>query len=331
MHLQKIILQEERNVSLDVYLQSAEGMLCPRRPGMVILPGGAYATHVFTDVDPAAFVWLKAGFQVFVLHYSTGRHAQWPNPLKDYEDAMDIIRSRNEEWNVDPDKIAVAGFSAGGHLAGCAATMSRQKPNAAILGYAPLEESTVRFVLPSAPDVVSAVDDTTCPCFLFHTRNDNRVPVRNSVNFMAALTEHGISYESHIYAFGPHGISVCESSILHPDASVCSRAPRWTEDSIEWLRDIFGTCRRGVLTSPPVLSARVDGNRDKYLSVDCTIGYLLDKQEARTVLTPVLDRLNAALPAYYSSTLRSMAPYLALSEEFILKTDTMLCQIKNLL
>ena len=70
------------------------------------------------------------------MRYSIKEDAKWPNPLEDYEEAMELIRSKSEEWNVYEDKIALIGFSAGGHLAASAATMSINRPNAAILGYA---------------------------------------------------------------------------------------------------------------------------------------------------------------------------------------------------
>ncbi|WP_049783368.1 alpha/beta hydrolase fold domain-containing protein [Mahella australiensis] len=83
-----------------------------------------------------AFEYLRAGYHAFVLRYSIKENAVWPNPLNDYEQAIELIRSRAEEWHIYEDKIAVLRFSAGGHLALAAATMSKNRPNAALLGYA---------------------------------------------------------------------------------------------------------------------------------------------------------------------------------------------------
>lgn len=80
------------------------------------------------EADPIAFPYLKAGYQAFILRYSVGKDSVWPNPMNDYEEAMELIREKSEEWHVLTDKIAVIGFSAGGILAGCAATMS-EKPS----------------------------------------------------------------------------------------------------------------------------------------------------------------------------------------------------------
>ena len=124
-----------------------------------------------------ALSYLKAGFQAFILRYSVGEDAVWPNPLDDYEQAMGLIRERAEEWNLYQDKIAVVGFSAGGHLAAAAAVMGVNRPNAAVLGYA-VTGTDVRACCRTAPDTVSAVDGSTPPCFLFSSRTDNVVRLR---------------------------------------------------------------------------------------------------------------------------------------------------------
>lgn len=66
------------------------------------------------EADPVALAYLEAGFQAFVLRYSVGEGVVWPMPLEDYEQAMELLRAKAEEWSLYPDKIAVAGFSAGG-------------------------------------------------------------------------------------------------------------------------------------------------------------------------------------------------------------------------
>jgi acetyl esterase/lipase len=197
-----------------------------------------------------AQVYLQAGYQVFILRYSVKEHAKWPNPLKDYEQAMGLIRSKADEWHIYPDKIAVVGFSAGGHLAASAAAMSvpEARPNAAILGYPVTEADTVAWCEATAPDAVAAVDKDTCPCFIFHARDDGLVPMSNTLSFLNALDKANISYEAHIYAFGGHGYSLGTPALGVFD--ICSRAPRWIFDSIEWLKDIMGDFGPDGLTSP---------------------------------------------------------------------------------
>ena len=211
-----------------------------------------------------------------------------PNPLEDYEQAMELIRSRAEEWNLYPDKVAVIGFSAGGHLAACAATMARNKPNAAILGYAVTEGEIAQECEKSAPDVVSRVDKNTCPCFLFATRTDQVVPISNSTNFINALVRHGVMFESHIYAYGPHGFSVGNAAVLKPGTKICSCAPHWAADSIEWLGDMFGNFGSGEFTEPEC-GRTLNGDREDFLSVDCTMGHLMTNEQAREILIPMLE------------------------------------------
>lgn len=291
MKVESIILNKKRNVTLTAYIQDTEGeyRYVVKRPGILVLPGGGYQFCSDREADPVAFPYLKAGYQVFILRYSVKEDAKWPNPLDDYEQAMQTIRSNADKWKLYADKIAVIGFSAGGHLAGCAAAMSKNRPNAAILGYAVTMGETARACNPSAPDVIEAVDKNTCPCFLFATRTDNIVPIENSLKMMDALTQAGVSYESHIYAYGPHGFSTGDSSIQGKDTGLCGRALNWVEDSIGWLKDVLGDFGEEGMTKP-VCNAHVTADCDDFLSVDCTIGRLLGNPEAAKILGPMLER-----------------------------------------
>ena len=244
MKTQVIRLNEERNVTLTAYLQEVGGEFphVLKRPAVIILPGGGYYLCCDREADPVAMHYLAAGYQVFILRYSVKEHAKWPTPLDDYEQAMKLIRSKAEEWNLHSDKVAVVGFSAGGHLAAATATMSENRPNAAILGYALLNDD-VKPHNADAPNTVLAVDKNTCPCFLFSTRDDTVVKISNSLDFMQALVEHDVPFECHIYSVGPHGISTDDDDVRCMDEVACSRAKNWVADSIGWLRDTFGEWR----------------------------------------------------------------------------------------
>lgn len=289
MNIEKIVLNGERNVTLTAYIQETGGRFdyIEKRPGMLIIPGGGYQYCSEREADPPAMAFLKAGFQVFILQYSIGKDAAWPNPLNDYEAAMELIQSKEEEWKVYKDKIAVLGFSAGGHLAACGATMAEHRPAAAVLGYAVTLGDMVKNCEETAPDVVSAVDRHTCPCFVFATRDDSVVPIENSLEFVTALAKNGVSFETHIYAYGPHGFSTGDTSVQYKDSRLCSRAPRWTEDSIAWLRDVLGDFGEKTMTAP-VCPKHVTGDYDDYLSLECTLGYLRHCEKAAPVMEPFL-------------------------------------------
>ena len=249
MNIERIVLNEERNVTLTAYIQDVGGEFqhVTKRPGILILPGGGYQMCSDREADPVAMPYLKAGYQAFILRYSVKKDSLWPNPLEDYEMAMELIRSKGAEWNLYEDKVAVIGFSAGGHLAASAATMSRNRPNAAILGYA-LANDDVKRYNQTAPNAVDAVDENTCPCFIFSSRTDNVVPIENSLEFMTALSKYNISFESHIYAFGPHGFSTCDNSIQLKSPYICDRIPNWVGDSIGWLKEVMGDFSKEGMT-----------------------------------------------------------------------------------
>lgn len=289
MRTEKLVLNEKRNVTLTAYLQEVGGEFfnIVKRPAMLVLPGGGYQYCSDREADPVAMPYLKAGYQVFILRYSVKADAVWPNPLEDYEQAMELIRSKSEEWNLFADKVAVIGFSAGGHLAAAAATMAKNRPNAAILGYA-VTGADVKGCNKTAPDTICAVDSETCPCFLFATRTDNVVPIANSIKFMEALDKYGIAFESHIYSHGPHGFSTCDTSVQHKDTVISSRVPNWVADSISWLKDVFGDYGSGEMTKP-VCPAHVNGDYEPFLSVNCTFGRLMSNPDSK----PILDRMMA--------------------------------------
>ncbi len=288
--VEKIVLNEECKVSLTVMKQAfgEETGKTIKRPAVLILPGGGYSLCADHEAEPVAYPYLEAGFQAFVLRYSVAEHKAWPNPLDDYEKAMELIRDRADEWQVLDDKIAVIGFSAGGHLAACAATASRNRPAAAVLCYAATsaELTAMMHLDPQGIVPTEQVSGETCPCFLMTARDDMLVSVRNALDFEQALVDHGIMFESHVYAYGGHGFSTCSKSFW--SGKVCSRAPHWVRDSIEWLGDMFGEILPDGLAEPSC-AAKINGDFEKTLSARCTIGHLKRQGHlVEQILEPVL-------------------------------------------
>lgn len=242
MILKTIPISEERGSVLLAYLQDVghSSVAIGPRPAMLILPGGGYTHLSPRESDPVAWVFLRAGFQVFTLNYSVGEHAAWPNPLTDYELAAAHIRAHAEEYQLDPRKLCVIGFSAGGHLAAAAATKAENRPDAAILGYALTLGEDARRHLADAPDTVSAIDEKTPPCFVFATADDGVVPSRNSLAFAAEMVKKRRPVELHLYAYGSHGFSVGDPTALDPAIPLCERAKDWTEEAVSWLGELFG-------------------------------------------------------------------------------------------
>ena len=285
MKFETIVLNEARKVTLTAITQDVGGEFrgVTARPAVLVLPGGGYMFCSDREAEPVAMPYLKAGFQAFILRYSVMADAVWPNPLDDYEQAMALIREKAEDWHVIPDKIAVIGFSAGGHLAGAAATMSVNRPNAAILGYAVLKRETALEIGSDNPDIIAHVDEKTCPCFLFATRTDSVVPIQNTLEMMDALNRRQTAFECHIYGYGPHGFSTADRSIIGQNDLLPARASDWVEDSIAWLRDLFGAFGADGMCEP-VCRPRVNDDGQAWLSLDCSIERIYGNPVAKQAL-----------------------------------------------
>lgn len=300
---ERIILNEQRNVSLVAMRQAVDGEFgkINKRPAIIVLPGGGYSFCSDREAEVIAYPYLAAGYHAFILRYSVSEHKTWPNPLNDYEQAMELIRSKADEWHILPDKIAVIGFSAGGHLAASAATLAKNRPNAAILGYAALEQDIALACQPGTtiPSPTDYVDGKTPPCFIFAARDDMVVPIHNSVNFQSALVAQGIQFESHIYAFGGHGFGTGEPSIAGTE--ICARAKNWVSDSIGWLNDVFGLLTpEGI--GKPVCAGKVNGDGEDFLSVDCTIGHLKKQRAADAILASVYAAADAVIKEQFGGS-----------------------------
>ncbi len=289
MQYKTIVLSEERNVTLTVMIQGTGGEFrsISERPAVLVIPGGGYRFCSDREADPVAAVYLKAGYHVFILRYSVGADARWPRPLEDYEEAMALIDAHADEWHVIREKIAVVGFSAGGHLAGAAATMAKRRPAAAVLGYAVLREETARELGCDIPAIPEHVDGDTCPCFLFATRSDSVVPIQNTLDMLNALNRFQTSFECHIYPYGPHGFSTGDPSIQSMDTIFPRRAEDWTADSVAFLRDLFGDFGARGMTEP-VLRAHTNDDGMAWLSLDCSVGRIYGNPEARRVLADTI-------------------------------------------
>ena len=299
MRYEIITLNEQKHVSLTAMVQDVGGEFrgIDARPAVLVIPGGGYRFCSDREADPIAAAYLKAGYHAFILRYSVGEDAVWPQPLEDYEQAMAFIDAHAEDWHVLTDKIAVVGFSAGGHLAGAAATLARHRPAAAVLGYAVLREETAHELGMSMPGIPEHVDEKTCPCFLFATRTDSVVPIQNTLDMMNALNRFHTSFECHIYAYGPHGFSSGDPSVQSLETIFPRRAENWVADSIAWLRDLFGDFGPQGMTAP-VLRAHVNDDAMAWLSLDCSIARIFGNPEARNVLAPTIEKLRKQITPF---------------------------------
>ncbi len=292
MRQETIILNENRNVTLTAYLQEVAGEFqFAKRPAILVLPGGGYAMCSDREADPVALAYMKAGYQAFILRYSTGKNKTWPNPMEDYEQAMALIEERAEEWHLDSSRIAAVGFSAGGHLCACAATIAKHKPAAAILVYPAILKDICDVCQPGMPQPNEHVTGETSPCFLVAARDDRTVDVKNSLMMQLALAEKGIPFESRIYSYGGHGFSTADDWIINN--SLSPRIPHWVDDSIGWLKETLGTLTMKGFSEPNIAVSK-NGDTAPVRSVMCTLNHIRrQSDEARAVLKPLFTQMQA--------------------------------------
>ena len=215
------------------------------RGAVIVCPGGGYGSLAPYEGVPIAQRLHDAGMQGFTLEYSCAP-ARYPTARDELFLAVRHIRSRADELHVRPDKIAVLGFSAGGHLAAGAGVEFRtadERPDAMVLAYALLSGvnhthvgSMVQLLgeqdSPRMRETVSRelhVRDDTPPAFIFHTVEDRTVPVENALNFALALQKRKIPYELHIYPRGAHGMAPGRETET-PEVAA------WWDAAVAWLK-----------------------------------------------------------------------------------------------
>ena len=228
------------------------------RPALVICPGGGYHWCSPREKDAPAFEFLSMGYQVFTIEYTCyPKDMANFRPLRELGEAVRLIRERHEEWHIDPDKIAVMGFSAGGHLTASLGAFRNDpqvglpsgcRPDALVLCYPVV--STRAFAHEGSAENVSAGDEAYRdklnllervtpdfpPAFLWHGGEDDCVPPENSLLLAVELKRCGVPFEYHLFGSGAHGISTCAQETETPDG-VC-RA--WLPLCKTWLNRRFG-------------------------------------------------------------------------------------------
>jgi acetyl esterase/lipase len=234
---------------------------------VVIFPGGAY-THLTANLEGRQFAdWFTArGFRAFVLSYRLPSNGYLlPVPLLDARRAIQTVRARARDYQIDPGRIVVIGFSAGGHLAALAGTQfvpgnpeaedpierASSRPDYLVLGYPwiaavsdpnPIYVERCKKEYPAdkceamrnvySPEL--SVTKETPPTFWYHTFNDQAVPLEQGLRFYEALVKAGVPSEAHIFPNGPHGVGLGKGDPV---------LGQWTSLLENWLR------AQGLLTA----------------------------------------------------------------------------------
>jgi acetyl esterase/lipase len=220
---------------------------------IVVCPGGGYSYRSDHEGGPVC-EWLAGlGLAAILLDYRVKPYRH-PHPLMDAQRGIRLTRSRAGEWGIDPGRVGILGFSAGGHLAVSAATCPGDvpppigddvdaqpaRPDALIACYPVVtfgehrHEGSMRALLGDEPDgqlrrelsLEHRVTGETPPTFIWHTAEDGAVPVENALLLAEALSQAGVRFALHVYPRGRHGLG-----IVH-DPNVCGQ---WTAACEHWL------------------------------------------------------------------------------------------------
>lgn len=258
MNFFHIQVPEHPEASLEGYLLDCEIMLGQEvdRPAILVCPGGGYLYCSPREAEPVALSYAARGFHAFILRYSVGWDAKGFAPLAEVSWAIGYIREHAEEWHIAPDKIAVCGFSAGGHLALSAGLLAENKPNAMILGYPATSAPNIPhadFMLKLLEgredvtdadaekyDLVKQITKDAPPVFLAATADD-LLTSYGALPVAKAYSDLGMKYELHIFQYGPHGYSLANE--VSADGSIQAVDPafaQWQELSVQWLHKTFG-------------------------------------------------------------------------------------------
>jgi len=229
--------------------------------GVVVCPGGGYGTVAMGHEGHAIGAWLTSfGVAAFIVDYRhRGKGYGFPAPLQDAQRAIRTVRTRASGWHVDPHRIGIMGFSAGGHLASTAGThfddgdrqaadtveRASSRPDFMILCYPVIalgepfthRGSQINLLGKNAdPALIRSlsnekqVTSKTPPTFLWHTSEDQTVPPENSLQFYRSLQRAHVPAELHIYAHGRHGLGLAKDV---PGTSA------WPEACKVWMAGLF--------------------------------------------------------------------------------------------
>jgi acetyl esterase/lipase len=237
-----------------MYTASSEA---PGGTAIIICPGGGYgilaASHEGSDVAKLFTQW---GITAFVLKYRLPDDSimidKTIGPLQDAQRAIQLVRENAAKWNIDPNKIGIMGFSAGGHLAATASTHFNKavidnpgnislRPDFSILAYPVISFTDSLAHIGSRNNLIGKnpsrekikefsnelqVTAQTPPAFLVHASDDNGVKPANSISYYEALLKNNVSAELHLYQKGGHGFGLNNKTTND----------KWTERLKNWLQ-----------------------------------------------------------------------------------------------
>ena len=205
-----------------------------KRPAVIVCPGGGYGMTSDREAEIIAMQFCAMGYHAAVLRYSVAP-ARFPAAFLELGKAVQTMRQNAEKWHVDPERTVICGFSAGGHMAGSYGTFwaedwagqalgadrEQLRPNGMILSYPVITSGSYAHAdsfknllgdeyeaKKESLSLEKHVNENVPRTFLWHTAEDDCVPVQNSLLYAAELAAHHIPVELHIFEKGGHGLSL---------------------------------------------------------------------------------------------------------------------------
>lgn len=239
------------------------------RTAIIICPGGGYEALSDREGEPVALRFAGLGYAAFVLKYHVAPQGRWPIPQRQLLAAIAHVRTNWERYHADPAAVIAMGFSAGGHLAGCAGTLWNKqelyrplrrrpavfRPDGVVLCY-PVVTSGLhahresfdnllgdrRAELETLVSLEKQVTQKCPPFFLWHTADDTCVPVENSLLLEQALRTKGVDVELRVYPHGSHGQSLADHTVFSPKTQwqLSPSCAVWVQHCDAWLQRHFG-------------------------------------------------------------------------------------------
>ena len=273
LHETFLLSERYQDATLTTYVSyDPPEMKLPPRPAIVVCPGGGYSMLSDREAEPIVKEFLAAGLNVFLLRYSVKEGAANYAPLIQASLAIKHVRENAEKYHIDPNRVFIVGFSAGGHLAASTGILWNipevrdavgvtdgkapegiNRPDGMILCYPVITAgeythigSARRVSGQAEPDAEAVrkfslelhVDATTPRAFIWHTFSDTTVPVKNTLLLANAMVEANVPFECHIFPEGVHGLALCNKDTCEgKDKLIVPHAEVWSELAVKWIRD----------------------------------------------------------------------------------------------
>ncbi len=270
MIYERVFLDEsDDRVYIDTYVANDRTVV---RDAMLVIPGGGYR-EVCTarEGEPIALAFAAKGMNCFVLNYRVGREGDvYPAQLIDASRAILHIRANSEKYNVNPARVFAVGFSAGGHLTGSLALLSSDPevlntlgikegdntPNGVVMSY-PVVSALLNTHLGSFANLAgTTVEDLTLaqkekyslerhvkknspPAFIWHSAEDQIVPISGSMALAEAYVRAGAAVMLHLYPYGPHGLALSNKITAEGNTELMQPlAEGWIDKAVEFFDTI---------------------------------------------------------------------------------------------